>query len=76
MVPGHIPEREGGYSADHVCSQVLPKEEYLPMLCWYSVYAGFGSTTSNQVCEGTGAVWDGEQAPSLKGRELVMESRK
>jgi hypothetical protein len=43
---------------------------------WYSTYAGFGSTTSIQVCEATGAVWDREQAPSLKGRELVMESRK
>jgi hypothetical protein len=43
---------------------------------WYSIYAGFGSTTSNQVCGATGAIWDREQAPSLKGRELVMEPRK
>jgi len=46
------------------------------MLYWYSTYARFGSTTSYQVCEATGAVWDREQAPSLGGRELVMESRK
>jgi hypothetical protein len=46
------------------------------MLYWYSIYAGFGSTNSNQVCEATRAVWDREQVPSLKGRELVMESRK
>jgi hypothetical protein len=46
------------------------------MLYWYSTYVGFGSTTSNQVFEATGAVWDREQVPSLKGRELVMESRK
>jgi hypothetical protein len=46
------------------------------MLYWYSTYVGFGSTTSNQVYEATGAIWDREQVPSLKGRELVMESRK
>jgi hypothetical protein len=46
------------------------------MLYWYSIYAGSGSTTSNKVCEATGAVWDREQVPSLKGRELVLEPRK
>ena len=46
------------------------------MLYWYSTYVGFGSRTSSQVCEATGAIWDREQVPSLKGRELVMESRK
>jgi hypothetical protein len=46
------------------------------MIYWYSAYAGFGSTTSNQVCEATGVVWDREQVPSLGRRELVMESRK
>jgi hypothetical protein len=43
------------------------------MLYWYSTYTVFGSTTSNQACEATGAVWDREQqVPPLKGRELVM----
>jgi hypothetical protein len=46
------------------------------MLYWYSAYAGFGSKTSNQVCGATGAVCNREQVPSLKERELVMESRK
>jgi hypothetical protein len=46
------------------------------MLYWYSGYAGFGSTTSNQVCEATGAEWDRKQVLSLKVRELVIESRK
>jgi hypothetical protein len=49
---------------------------YLPMLYWYSKYARSSSTTSNQVCGATGAVCNREQVPSLKGRELVMESRK
>ena len=40
------------------------------------IYTGSGSTTSSQVCKGTGAVWDREQVPSQEGRELVMESKK
>jgi hypothetical protein len=40
------------------------------------IYTRSGSTTSSQVCKITGAVWDREQVPSKKGRELVMESRK
>ena len=46
------------------------------MLYWYSTYAGFGSTTSNQLCEATGAIWDREEVPSQEGRELVMKSGK